>query len=134
MKFKHFLVFTVVFVLVALGTSCSKTSEKKICGKWQLVSAQYHDSDDPEWDIDYPDPDEVWILELKKDNTYAYYENGVLEDTGSWMYDKSTENILIFGTSWIVKKCTSSETVWDYKYAWNGDTWEEVQWNFKKVK
>ena len=134
MKFKHFLVFTVVFALVALGTSCSKPSEKKLCGKWQLVSEQYRDNYDPGWDIDYADPDELLVFEFKKDNTYCLYYNGVSYDNGSWMYDKSTEKIYIDGEAWDVTKCTSSELVLSMKETYSDGDWEEEQLNFKKVK
>ena len=133
MKFKHFLVFTVVFALVALGTSCSKPSEKKLTGKWQLVSEQYRDSDDPEWEIDYPDPDEVIVYEFVKDGICYVYYNGVKVDSGTWIYDKSTEKIIVDGEAFDVIKCTAKEMVWSYKETW-GDEWYEDQINFKKTK
>ena len=133
MKLKHLLIFTVVFALVALGTSCSKASEKKITGKWQLVSEQYRDNEDPEWDFDYPDADEVYIYEFVKDgNCYMYY-NGIQVDSGTWIYDKSNEKIIIDGESADVIKCTSTEMVWGFKETW-GDEWYEEQINFKRVK
>ncbi|MBR4647992.1 MAG: lipocalin family protein [Bacteroidales bacterium] len=133
MKLKHLLIFTVVFALVALGTSCSKASEKKITGKWQLVSEQYRDNEDPEWDFDYPDADEVYIYEFVKDgNCYMYY-NGRQVDSGTWIYDKSTEKIIVDGESADVIKCTSTEMVWGFKETW-GDEWYEEQINFKRVK
>lgn len=134
MKFKHFLVFTVVFALVALGTSCSKPSKNKIVGKWQFVSEQYRDSDDPEWDFDYPDPDEVLVYEFVKDGTCYVYYNGIQEGRSTWTYDKSTEKIIVDGETFDVIKCTSSEMVWNYKKIWDDDDWYEEQFNFKKVK
>ena len=133
MKFKHFLVFTVIFALVALGTSCSKPSEKKIIGKWQVVSEQYRDNDYPEWEYDYPDPDEIYVFEFKSQGILDVYYNGILVDTESWAYDKSNEKIIVDGDAFNVVKCTSKEMVWSYKESWD-DEWYEEQINLKKVK
>jgi hypothetical protein len=133
MKLKHLLIFAVVFALVALGTSCSKTSEKKIVGKWQLVSEQYRDNEDPEWEFDYPDPDEIVIYEFVKGGNCNVYYNGTLVDGGTWIYDKSTEKIIVDGEAADIIKCTANEMVWCYKETW-GDEWYEEQMNFKRVK
>ena len=135
MKFKHFLVFTVVFALVALGTSCSKPSEKKLFGKWQLVCHHYRDSDDPEWwEIQHFDSDE-FCWELKEDHTYSISLNGEVQNNGSWMYDKSTEKLYLDGEECCdVTECTASEMVWNSKEVHDDGFWAEQQWDFKKVK
>lgn len=133
MKFKHFLVFTVVFALVALGTSCSKPSEKKIIGKWQVVSEQYRDNDFPDWEYEYPDADEVLVFEFKAKGILNIYYNGILDDTETWSYDKSNEKIIIDGDAFDIVKCTSNEMSWSYKESWD-DEWYEEQINLKKVK
>lgn len=133
MKLKHLLIFAVVFALVALGTSCSKPSEKKIIGKWQLVSEQYRDNEDPEWEFDYPDADEIVVYEFAKDGICNLYYNGIQVDRGTWIYDKSNEKIIVDGESADVIKCTSDEMVWSYKETWD-DEWYEEQINFKRVK
>ena len=127
------LIFAVVFAVVALGTSCSKPSEKKIIGKWQLVSEQYRDSYDPEWDIDYYN-DEVIIAEFKSDGTCNIYEDGELDDVVTWSFDKSNQKIIFYGESFDISFPNSKEMVWNYKYTWSDGDWEEEQMNWKKVK
>ena len=133
MKFKHLLVFTVVFALVALGTSCSKPTEKKIIGKWQVVSEQERDSYDPEWDIDYSDPDEVYIYEFQSKGVCSLYYNNVLLANRNWSYDKATEKLIIGNESFDVITCTSKELTLGYKEV-DDNYWYEGQVNFKKVK
>ncbi|MCR4826274.1 MAG: lipocalin family protein [Bacteroidales bacterium] len=133
MKLKHLLIFAVVFALVALGTSCSKPSEKKIVGKWQLVSEQYRDNEDPEWEFDYPDPDEIYVYEFVKDGTCNLYYNGAQVERTTWIYDKSNEKIFVDGDAADVIKCTAKEMVLGFKETW-GDEWSEEQINFKRVK
>lgn len=133
MKLKHLFIFTVVFALVALGTSCSKPSKNKITGKWQLVSEQYRDNEDPEWDIEYADANEVVVYEFVKDGTCNVYYNGEKMDTGMWTYDKTNEKIIVDGEAFDVVKCTANEMVWGWKETY-GDEWYEEQLNFKKAK
>ena len=133
MKFKHLLILAVAFVLVAFGTSCSKPSENKIIGKWQIASMQYRDSDDPEWEYELPEADEIVTAEFRSDNFCAIYFNGELEDLVAWSYDKSSGKIIFDYDIFEVTKCTSKEMIWYYKES-DEDEWEEMQINWKKVK
>jgi hypothetical protein len=134
MKSKHFLVFAVVFALVALGTtSCSKPSEKRIIGKWQIISEQHRDSYNPEWVFDEWGPVNVIVYEFVKDGISNVYYNETLDYTSTWSYDKSADKILYDGNYYDVIECTSSEMVWHYKDI-REDEWIEGQINFKKVK
>lgn len=134
MKFKHFLVFTVVFALVALCTSCNKPSENKIIGKWQVVSLQERDSDDPdEWEIETPDADEILIMEFRSDGKCFSYEDGELEGSGTWSYDKDNQKLTINNISFDIIKFSSKEMTIGYKQSY-AEYWVEIQTNLKKVK
>ena len=132
MKFKHFLVFTMAFALVALCTSCNKSSENKILGKWRAVSYQYRTSEKPEWETRTPPADQVSITEFRADGTCYKYENDELEDKGYWSYDKDNQKLTINGVTYDIVKLSSKEMVLDIKS--DGDDWAEVQINLEKVK
>ena len=132
MRFKHLLVFTVVFALVALGTSCSKPTEKKIVGKWQLVSDKDWSSSYPVWD-EYIDPDDFITAEFRNDGSCYIYEDGELDDIVTWAYDKSTEKIYWYGDSFDFDSFSPKEMVWHLKEVDGSWSYEEII-TWKKIK
>ena len=131
MKFKHLFVFTVVFALVALATSCSKPSESKIVGKWEAVSIQERSSVHPEWESMGIKPNTY--LEFRSDGTYSSYENGELDDSGIWSYNKDKNQLVIDGMPFDIISFSSTQMVLNVKSTFE-DKWWETETTLKKMK
>ena len=131
MKFKHLFVFTVVFALVTLATSCSKPSEGKIVGKWEAVSLKEHSSIHPEWESMSIKPNSY--LEFRSDGTYSAYENGELDESGIWSYNKDNNQLVIDGQPFDITSFSSTQMVLNVKVTY-GNEWIETETTLKKMK
>jgi len=132
MKFRHFLIFSVVFALVAIGTSCTKPTTKNIVGKWQLTSSLYCDSDDPEWDEEVEN-DEVVIGDFREDGKCVLSENGREYGIVHWSLDEKNQTITFDGLTYNIKSFSTSQMVWHNRLAID-DEWMELQMTWKKSK
>ena len=134
MKFKNLLIYSIVFALVAVGTSCSKPSEKNIIGKWQLVSFQYHDITNPEW-REFVEPNETIIGEFKSDGKVDVYKDGVLDYTTIWSY---IDGVIMFDHfNYNMEEYSSKKMVWFDRESntYNGEeSWFEERRVWEKAK
>ena len=131
MKFKHLFVFTVVFAIVALASSCSKPSESKIVGKWEPISLQERSSMHPEWESMGIKPNSY--LEFRSDGTFSSYENGELDDSGIWSYNKDNNQLVIDGKPFDILSFSSTQMVLNAKVTY-GQDWIESEATLKKMK
>ena len=113
------------FALVAMGISCSKPSQKRIAGKWQLVSDKDWSSNYPTWD-EYIDADDYIVAEFRSDGTCIIFYNGEQDDVVTWAYDKSTEKIYFGGDSFDLDSFSSKEMVWKLKETDGDWSYEEI--------
>ena len=134
MKLRHLLICTVVLSLVAFGTSCNFSPEKKIIGKWQVVKIQERDSEYQTWETDEFYEDGQLMLELQNDGKSIVYSYGISELGENWAYNKSTNSVFYEGDEYKVDKITSNEMIWVLRDDYGDGDWEEERIVFKREK
>lgn len=134
MKFKHLLICAVVLSLVAFGTSCKFSPEKKFIGKWQVVKIQERDSESQLWETDENYEDGQLVLKLLNDGTSFVYSYGIPDKGDNWSYNKSSHTISYEGDEYTVDKITFKEMIWVLREDCGFGEWEEERIVFKRVK
>ena len=132
MKYKHYVVFTVLFAFVALGISCSKPSEKKIFGTWQLTKEEHRDSDNSQWTF----------KDLVNDSFFYYFRiNGTcVTNEGKecwWSLDNNGQTIIFDGIPYDIEEFSSKKMVWHYNgkpHLSESSEWYEERLTWEKPK
>jgi len=134
MRFRHLLICAMVLSLVAFGTSCKFSPEKKFIGKWQVVKVQERDSESPSLETVENYEDGQLALKLLNDGTSYVYSYGIPDKGDNWSYNKSSHTISYEGDEYTVDKITFKEMIWVLKEDCGFGEWEEERIVFKRVK
>jgi len=146
MKFRLLLIITFCFSMIALETSCTRTSENKVVGKWKMTEWQWRQASFQDW-IERLDDD--YVFEFRDDNTMLLYYEGMPSIPVGWTYDPPEEidDIPIIHVpalraflelcfnSYKVTTLSSNEMIWwNYEYTIDGFNINEERITFKRIR